>query len=437
MTAIVGVLNSQGIAIAADSAVTVTGNNSKKVYNRSNKIFTLSKYHPVGIAIYSSANFLGIPLETLIKMYRKELVDKSFDSILEYKTDFIRFAKSKIGNVSKDVKRNTFYGICSFAYKRLIENTLESLYDLEINFDELPEAERNKQFHEIFSQQLQKLIIHISSFDSVQYCSISFEDYNLLYKQELREIENYIINEIKLEVNNFNITQIHKDTIKDILYSLINIEFIFEIHCGLVFFGFGEEEIFPSSHNILIGGLIGDELRIRDLGAVEIQPGTINSSNIIPYAQGDVTTTVLTGVDPNYKSEVHNAIKQGFENASTQIANLIENQDLSDQIKQALSNISDELVNGLDNYQRDNITGPLLDTLASMGKEDMSELAESLVNITSLKRKFTSLDSTDESVGGPVDVAIVTKGDGFIWIKRKHYFDLANNPSFIKKYFEI
>lgn len=45
-----------------------------------------------------------------------------------------------------------------------------------------------------------------------------------------------------------------------------------------------------------------------------------------------------------------------------------------------------------------------------MGKEDMAELAESSINITSIKRKFTSSDSSDESVGEPVDVAVVTKG---------------------------
>ena len=61
-------------------------------------------------------------------------------------------------------------------------------------------------------------------------------------------------------------------------------------------------------------------------------------------------------------------------------------------------------------------------------------MAESLVNITSIKRKFTSSDSSDESVGGPVDVAVVTKGDGFIWIKRKHYFDMQNNTGFSEKY---
>jgi len=64
----------------------------------------------------------------------------------------------------------------------------------------------------------------------------------------------------------------------------------------------------------------------------------------------------------------------------------------------------------LNDFQYSAIAGPPLDVLAHMGKEDMAELAESLVNITSIKRKFTSSDSSDESVGGPVDVAIVTKG---------------------------
>lgn len=69
MTAIVGVLNTQGMAIAADSAATLSSPQSvKKVHNKGNKIFTLSKYHPVGIAIYGGASFMGIPWEVLIKM---------------------------------------------------------------------------------------------------------------------------------------------------------------------------------------------------------------------------------------------------------------------------------------------------------------------------------------------------------------------------------
>jgi hypothetical protein len=41
-----------------------------------------------------------------------------------------------------------------------------------------------------------------------------------------------------------------------------------------------------------------------------------------------------------------------------------------------------------------------------------------------------------ETVGGPVDVAIISKYDGFIWIKRKHYFDKKQNPFFRQKYFK-
>jgi len=53
-----------------------------------------------------------------------------------------------------------------------------------------------------------------------------------------------------------------------------------------------------------------------------------------------------------------------------------------------------------------------------------------LINLTSFKMKFSV---GTESVGGPVDVAAITKGDGFIWIKRKHYFEPALNPHFIAK----
>jgi len=260
---------------------------------------------------------------------------------------------------------------------------------------------------------------------------LSFENYLALYADKILDIENYIEERIKDEFAEFILTDEHRSKIKDILYEIINIEFIFENYSGLVFFGFGEEEMFPASHHLLVGSMIGDELRVRSGIPVKIQPG---ESNIIPYAQGDVTTTVLTGVDPNYKEEVRKSVKGSFEAASEQIAAILGDPELSEQIKNAMGNISDELIRGLEDYQRERITGPLLDVLKFMGKEDMSELAESLVNITSLKRKFSSLDSSEESVGGPVDVAIVTKGDGFIWMKRKHYFDGENNPSFNNKY---
>ena len=80
MTAIVGVLNKRAIAIAADSAETI--GDGVKIYNKANKIFTLSKHHPVGIAIYSSAAFNGlIPWEIVIKMFRSQLGTTPYDTV--------------------------------------------------------------------------------------------------------------------------------------------------------------------------------------------------------------------------------------------------------------------------------------------------------------------------------------------------------------------
>ncbi len=73
---------------------------------------------------------------------------------------------------------------------------------------------------------------------------------------------------------------------------------------------------------------------------------------------------------------------------------------------------------------------PILDSVGVLPKEDLSSLAESLIHITSLKRKFAS---DLESVGGDVDVAIISKGDGFIWKKRKQYFKPELNHHFFNK----
>jgi hypothetical protein len=168
----------------------------------------------------------------------------------------------------------------------------------------------------------------------------------------------------------------------------------------------------------------------------KIVPGQ-NNSNIIPYAQADVTHTVLTGVDPKYIDTMVASIKTSFQDVADGVAPLLAEPAQTQQVTDFINNVGQQLIKKLNDFQSSAITGPLLDVLAHMGKEDMAELAESLVNITSIKRKFTSSDSSDESVGGPVDVAIVTKGDGFIWIKRKHYFNVENNPGYSEKYLKF
>jgi hypothetical protein len=70
--------------------------------------------------------------------------------------------------------------------------------------------------------------------------------------------------------------------------------------------------------------------------------------------------------------------------------------------------------------------------VTSLPKDELAAMAEAFVNLTAFKRRIT--DSL-ETVGGPVDVAVISKGDGLVWVKRKHYFPADLNQHFFENYF--
>ena len=85
------ILNSSGVALAADSAVTIGGT---KIYNTAIKLLALSKTEPVGIMIYGNAGLMGVPWEILIKVYRTQLKDKKMDKLEDYGEDFLDFLRN-------------------------------------------------------------------------------------------------------------------------------------------------------------------------------------------------------------------------------------------------------------------------------------------------------------------------------------------------------
>lgn len=57
--------------------------------------------------------------------------------------------------------------------------------------------------------------------------------------------------------------------------------------------------------------------------------------------------------------------------------------------------------------------------------QDAIDLAEFLVHLTIM---FSRFSPGAPSVGGPIEIAAVTKHEGFKWIKRKHYYEQRLNP---------
>lgn len=73
---------------------------------------------------------------------------------------------------------------------------------------------------------------------------------------------------------------------------------------------------------------------------------------------------------------------------------------------------------------------PLRRALNSLSVSEMGHFAESLLVLEALRERVTS---PSESVGGPIDVVVITKAEGLIWLKRKHFFEPDLNLRYLNR----
>jgi hypothetical protein len=104
---------------------------------------------------------------------------------------------------------------------------------------------------------------------------------------------------------------------------------------------------------------------------------------------------------------------------------------LSAKLKAAGEKLLQEFDSQMSDYRQTNHINPIAEAVGALPKDELAAMAESFVNLTSFKRKVSM---EFETVGGPIDVAVISKGDGFIWIKRKHYFKAELNPHYFARY---
>lgn len=406
MTAIVGVLNKHAVAMAADSAVTLGG--GRKVHNGANKLFSLSKRHPVAVAVYGSSEFVGTPWEIIIKKFRKELADNSYATLKEYVDGFLDF-----------VKRNNNF--C---------NDKESLDYLKANItltvkNIIGYCSKDKNLVTDFLRNVESRITSpfIDGFDDGTITYI-----NSAADAELNQASDFLLH----NSNGFDMNRIRTILIA-IFTRKIQMPVPVAIVSGLVFTGYGEEEIFPSLYHFEISNVINDVPAI-----VFHRPSIITKkdpSDIRPFAQTDVMTTVLDGVAPQIQGIYMDSLMQTFNTITGQLAGIIAPSDpvLANKVQSLDIEPFGRMFNTLSRQaQISKYTRPFVNSIAGLEKEDLAEFAESLITLTSLKRKVSP---DQETVGGPVDVMVISKGDGIIWMKRKHYFDANKNHHFFSNYY--
>jgi hypothetical protein len=92
MTAEIAILNRRAVALSADSAVTIS--QTGKIYNSADKIFELSTAVPLGLMVYNSLDYMGIPLDVVIKSFRdRKGADGSFSNVFDVASTFFEISE--------------------------------------------------------------------------------------------------------------------------------------------------------------------------------------------------------------------------------------------------------------------------------------------------------------------------------------------------------
>jgi len=295
MSAVIGILNKHAVALAADSAVTLSGGGNRKILNTANKIFTISKYHPVGIMVYNSAEFMGTPWEIIVKMYREQLGDKAFKKVDDYRKDFIKYIRSRnFFSDEEDEKRalqNYFYSLINQLNNEAVAGNESLLIDLKKNTFKIYTHIENMADNYLKTARKDKPLDEFKSYTVKQFKEFSMEPFEQILSIIFENLKHPPPDKLK-------------KTLHNLLYYCLKSKNIVGLQpfSGLVFVGYGDEQFYP--HLVPVNIMLAIEGNLRACIDNNKSAHISNKTNsvISPFAQTDVIESILRGVDPDLEN---------------------------------------------------------------------------------------------------------------------------------------
>lgn len=384
MTAQVAVMNTLGIALASDSAVTVSSDAGKtrKIYSSSDKLFQFSDVAPVAIMFSGVADFLGVPWEAVAQVYRDQLGGKSFSKLSEYADDFFRFVRTNTKMFPQSAREDCVEYI---VWDLLDDVLIESKYrHKESNFSaEKAEQSMSTIIHEVAIESIKAEKEHkkIAGFGAAMD-RIMRAKYGQLVAKERKDV-----------FKNHRLSPKTQRALDNLIFESISRTNFRSMETVIVFAGFGEDEYMPTCIAYAVEGMLDILKEKFRYHHVKEQISPEDPAMVWPFAQDAMVLTFLNGISPQIESDLEDVLAD---------------ESLSEKLKKAKETFREPY-----------------DVVESFPKDELAAMAETLVNLTKFRLRMSS---EQETVGGPIDVALITKGDGFVWIKKKQYYPAELNP---------
>lgn len=428
MTAEVALLNKLGIALAADSAVTISeGSDSRKVFNTADKLFEVSRTQPIACMVFSNLQFVQAPLQVLIKEFRAqcgtyERVADASSALLDFLHDFAIQASDQIKTGSIAQNARAVYDILIGRVNQHFERRLSD----EQFFTDVqdPRQKVRETLNEAWDTAISVLERFSEGWPDAEFVGAYPSD--------------EMLNEIHLDVLDSadqKPPEQKRVRVTELMCALLTKASPLEPSTGVVVAGYGSSELFPTLDHFELYAPVLDALKFRRVERVDIARSGPRA-RVMAFAQREMAERFLFGLDAQTKEKILHFSRSAIAAVGDHAASLIEfeNDDETKAFRESVFSAEQAFVAGLESEGMETIRSEsqsaVEDMVEFMPKQDLADFAEALVNLSSLQRR---VHSGFETVGGPIDVAVISKSEGLVWVKRKHYFPSALNSRFFSR----
>ncbi|HCS56737.1 MAG TPA: hypothetical protein DIW80_05320 [Gordonia polyisoprenivorans] len=422
-------MNQSAVALAADSTVSI---GRSKTYDSVNKLFELIKGSNIGVMIYNNASINGTPWETVIKAYRRENSGFTAAYVSDYRDHFFKFISDHEDLLSPADEGYAIIGLC-------LSRAMELISRLE-NFPEDIATASGKIVKTRLRSAVDTIIEETAAEDKARHDQMTAAGL-ITYPADVTKLESEFFGIVSnfvhgfiCEENGLAVTAAQEKRLARLWLSDIAFGGADQFDTGIVFAGFGTKDYFPSmvSSRVaarLSGGLIGMETQ---------------STKLSVDSPGDWMTFAQDGPARGWANGIHDDMRHAVKtelNAWThsrlpqETLDKLQAEGFSKADATKAARVVGDIAHGylhefgtyMAEYERRFFQDPMSASIAVLPKGDLGLLAESFVNLTSLRQRM-SINQMN-TVGGPIDVAVISIGDGFVWMNRKHYFSDKLNPS--------
>lgn len=421
MTSEIVLMNRRAVVLAADSATTTSYYDTNqrqwktRYFKGANKIFNLSNYFPVGMMTYDSANVHGVPWEVVAKAFRDYLGGQELDHLGQYAQSLFEFIQSNKDIFPEDHLRERFLD--------RVENVATLLIAFCLNDSKVVAAKKQSDKKAAATDCFRQSKKRIGNSQRIGGITDAEVEETI---SELKEAVVERIKDIRLvqEGRRFvDIAELAEWSLRGYYAEVVP----GHETTGLAFAGYGKREYFPVVKTFMSYGIARGRAVYREGNEERMTPNDV--SKIVPLAKTQMVNTFIYGISDASLHEIATAFNGAIEAFAQDLVSrglLAEDAD-TDKIK---TDVQEKFSDKVVELMIDTHSHPLRRVVGSLPVDELADLAETLVALESLKERVTT---DEESVGGPIDVAAISKGDGFVWIKRKHYFDSSLNPRFMAK----